>query len=510
MRSASLFKRIIPLALLTILFAAAAFAQTSSSLSGTVHDPQGNAVTGAKVSLKDTGGITQLDTTTSGEGLFVFPAIQPGNYTVTIEAPGFKKSAKSGIVVSALDKQSAGTIVLEVGDISNTVEVTADAAQLQIKTESGEQGNVINNAQLQNLAINGRNYLDLLKLTPGVIVTTGFSQSGPGGFGNISIAGTRQNQHNLTIDGTTNVDTGSNGTQHIALSLDNISEFKVLTSNYQAEYGRSAGGDIKIVTKSGTNEFHGTGFYFHRHEQFNANSFFNLANGRTGDPNTGIERNPRNFFRYNQQGYNIGGPVLLPKKALKDKLFFFWSQEWQEQLIPQGSRLSRVPTQLEANGDFSQTRDGNGVAIVVRDPVTNAAFPGNVIPANRINANGQKILNLFRKFENIPLNPTGVNGYRYNHNSQLSVSYPRKENSIRIDYNVTENTRAYIRYTRDADKQVMPYGLGWTGGSNNIPFDNLIFKQAPAFNGTLNVTSTLSPTLTNEFIFGGSQNNLTL
>ncbi len=510
MRSASLLKRIIPLALLTILFAAAAYAQTSSSLSGTVHDPQGNAVVGAKVSLKDTGGITQLETTTSGEGLFVFPAIQPGNYTVTVEAAGFKKAVKSGIVVSALDKQSAGTIVLEVGGIENTVEITADAAQLQIKTESGEQGNVINNAQLQNLAVNGRNYLDLIKLTPGVVINANFAVSGPGGFGAISIAGTRQNQHNLTIDGTTNVDTGSNGTQHIALSLDNISEFKVLTSNYQAEYGRSAGGDIKIVTKSGTSEFHGTGFYFHRHEQFNANGFFNLANGRIGDPNTGIERNPRNFFRYNQQGYNIGGPVLLPKKALKDKLFFFWSQEWQEQLVPQGARLSRVPTQLEANGDFSQTRDGNGVAIVVRDPLTGQPFPGNIIPANRINANGKAILNLFRKFENIPLNPTGVNGYRYNHNSQLSVSYPRKENSIRIDYNVSENTRAYIRYTRDADKQVMPYGLGWTGGSNQIPFDNLIFKQAPAFNGTLNVTSTLSPTLTNEFIFGGSQNNLTL
>src|SRR5262249_23293830 len=164
----------------------------------------------------------------------------PGTYTVTVEANGFKKTVHTGMVVNANDKQSTGIITLEVGGIENTVEVIADAAQLQIKTESGEQGNVINNTQLQNLAVNGRNYLDLLKLTPGVIVTTGFAVSGPGGFGNISIAGSRQNQHNLTIDGTTNVDTGSNGTQHIALSLDNISEFKVLTSNYQAEYGRSA------------------------------------------------------------------------------------------------------------------------------------------------------------------------------------------------------------------------------------------------------------------------------
>ncbi len=437
---------------------------------------------------------------------------------MTIEATGFKKVVKSGITLNAADRQSTGTIKLEVGQIGDTVQVIADAAQLQIKTESGEQGTAINNQQIQNLAINGRNYLDLIKLTPGVVVTSGFATSGPGGIGNVNIAGARGGKANLTIDGTTNMDSGSNGTQHIALSLDNIAEFKLLTSNYQAEYGRSAGGEIQIVTKSGTSQFHGTGYYFHRHEQFNANSFFNNANGRIGDPTTGIQRNPRNFYRYNQQGYNIGGPVLLPKKILKDKLFFFWSQEWQQQLVPQSARQSRVPTALEAAGNFSNTFDGNGAKIYVRDPLLTGAcnatdqtacFSGNIIPTARINTSGQKILNLFRPFENTPLG--GVdNAFRYNHNSQLSVSYPRSENSIRVDYSLTENTRAYIRYTRDTDQQIMPYGLGWTGGSNQIPFDNLIFKQAPAWNGTLNVTSTLSPTLTNEFIFGSSQNNLTL
>jgi hypothetical protein len=435
---------------------------------------------------------------------------------VTIEATGFKKSVKSGIVVNASDRQSTGVTALEIGELSNTVEVTADAAQLQIKTESGEQGTAINNQQLQNLAVNGRNYLDLLKLTPGVVVSTSFATSGPGGLGNINIAGARPGRNNLTSDGTTTVDTGSNGTQHIALSLDNIAEFKLLTSNYQAEYGRSGGGAIQIVTKTGTSEFHGTGYYFHRHEQFNANSFLNNANGfKPGQP--GVLQNPRNFYRYNQQGYNIGGPVLLPKKALKDKLFFFFSQEWQEQLVPQNARQSRVPTALEAAGDFSQTRDFNGNPITIRDPRTGQPFPGNKIPAcanapegsSCINLDGQKILSKFQKFENTPLGGQ-ENGFRFNHNSQLSVSYPRREYSLRVDYNLTDSTKAYVRYTRDADQQIMPYGLGWTGGNNQIPFDNLIFKQAPAWNGTVNVTSALSPTLTNEFIFGASQNNLTL
>src|SRR5262245_30994576 len=386
MRINSLRKKMPLLLSLALLLTVSAIAQTRASLSGTVHDPQGGAVVGAKVSLKDTGGTTQLETTTNSEGFYTFPIIHPGTYIVTIEASGFKKAVKSGIVVNASDKQSAGVIALEVGGIENTVEITADAAQLQIKTESGEQGTAINNQQIQNLAVNGRNYLDLLKLTPGVVVTTSFATSGPGGFGNIDINGTRTGKNNLTIDGTTNVDTGSNGTQHIALSLDNISEFKLLTSNFQAEYGRSGGGAIQIVTKSGTSQFHGTGYYFHRHEQFNANSFLNNANGfKIGQP--GVLINPRNFYRYNQQGYNIGGPVLLPKKALKEKLFFFWSQEWQEQLVPQNARQSRVPTAAEVNGDFSQTRDFNGNPITIIDPETKQPFPGNKIPIERINAN---------------------------------------------------------------------------------------------------------------------------
>jgi carboxypeptidase family protein/TonB-dependent receptor-like protein len=494
---------------LALLLAVSAFAQTSASLSGTVHDAQGGAVAGAKVTLKDAGGKVQLDTNTNGEGFYTFPVIQPGTYTVTIEATGFKKSVKSGIVVNASDRQSTGVTALEVGDITNSVEVTADAAALQIKTESGEQGTAVNNQQIQNLAVNGRNYLDLLKITPGVVTSASFAVSGPGGLGNININGTRPGKNNLTIDGTTNVDTGSNSTQHIALSLDNISEFKLLTSNFQAEYGRSGGGAIQIVTKSGTSQFHGTGYYFHRHEQFNSNSFFNNANGLDAN---GSQVNPRNFYRYNQVGYNIGGPVLLPKKVLKDKLFFFFSQEFQEQLVPQSAKQARVPTDAEVQGDFRNSKDGNGAPIILRDSSgqqISCNGVANVICPNLINANGQKILQFFNRFENTPLGGA-VNGFLYNHNSQSSISYPRREYSIRTDYNISENTRAYVRYTRDADQQVRPYGLGWTGGNNLIPLDNLIFKQAPAWNGTVNVTSALSPTLTNEFIFGASQNNLTL
>lgn len=509
---------------LAMLLAVSVFAQNTGSLSGIVQDTNGGAISGAKVTVSDPSKGFQLETKTSSEGTFSFSTVPPGSYTVTVEANGFKKTVKTGIILNIADRQSTGVIALEVGSLENTVEVTADAAQLLVKTESGEVSQTINGDQVKNLALNGRNYLDLVKLTPGVISTVNAQTAGPGGFGNIYINGTRGIMHNLTIDGATNVDTGSNGTQHIALALDNIAEFKILSSAYQAEYGRSAGGDIKVLTKSGGKEFHGTGYYFHRHEQFNANNYFNNSDA--------IQRN---FYRYNYQGYNIGGPVWLPKigsNYLKERLFFFFSQEFQEQLLPSASRQARVPTAAELAGDFSNTTDGLGNKIFIRDPLkplnaTNLcqATPANpvqgvnyqgacfgsgatlnMIPANRISPNGKAILNYFNQFATpgLAANPL------FNHQSASSAGYPRREFNIRLDYNLSESTRMYVRYTRDADQQMLPYGLGWTGGANQLPIDVLNFKQAPAWNGSYNLTTTLSPTLTNEFVFGASQNNLTL
>ncbi|HEX5084239.1 MAG TPA: carboxypeptidase regulatory-like domain-containing protein, partial [Blastocatellia bacterium] len=510
----SLRKKTPMLLSLALLLAVSAFAQNTGSLSGIVQDSSGGAISGAKVTLSDPTKGFQQEARTNSEGTFSFTTVPPGAYTVTIEATGFKKTVKSGIILNIADRQSTGIISMEVGDISTTVEVTADAAQLLVKTESGEISQTINGDQVENLALNGRNYLDLVKVTPGVISFVDGQTAGPGGLGSFNINGTRANQHNLTIDGTTNVDTGSNGTQHIALALDNIAEFKILSSAYQAEYGRSAGGDIKVLTKSGGKEFHGTGYYFHRHEQFNSNSFYNNA-----------DKLQRNFYRYNYQGYNIGGPVWLPKigsNYLKERLFFFFSQEWQEQLLPSVARQSRVPTADELAGNFSNTKDGNGNPITIRNPANGQQFMGcdgntpNVICSDPnspnfvpFSANGVAILKYFNQFANFPL-VNSPNGSRFNHQSQASAGYPRREYNLRLDYNLTESTRMYVRYTRDADQQMLPYGLGWTGGNNQVPIDVLDFKQAPAFNGTYNLTTTLSPTLTNEFVFGASQNNLTL
>src|SRR5260221_9978249 len=181
------------------------------------------------------------------------------------------------------------------GSWNRPVKVHADALQLQ--TESGERSETMNTRVLQNIAINGRSYLPLVALIPGVTTAPNLQTAGHAGIGNISANGGRANQNNLTLDGVGDVDTGNNGDQLATISLDSVQEFRVLTSNYQAEYGRSSGAQISVVTKSGSSEFHGSGYLFHRHEGLNANNWKNNRDGL-----------PRNLFRFNDPGYTIGGP----------------------------------------------------------------------------------------------------------------------------------------------------------------------------------------------------------
>jgi hypothetical protein len=472
----------------------AVLAQTSASLTGVVQDSTGAVIPGASVTLSEPTRGLKLEAMTSDEGIFRFPTLQPGTYTILVEMVGFKQVIKTGIVVETNQRQSAGTIRMEIGEVTSTIQVSADSGQLQVKTQTGEQGDIVTGRQVRELAINGRNYLDLVKTVPGVVSTGNYQVAGPGGLGSISINGTRMDQHNLTIDGATNVDTGSNGTQHVALNMDSIEEFQVLTSNYQAEYGRSGGGEIKITSRSGKNYFFGTAYLFHRHEGLNANRFFNTLN-------TPVTQRP--FYRYNYFGYNIGGPVKLPKDFLKDKMYFFWAQEWHEQLVPVDVRSVRMPTTAEMNGDFGATRDGNNNLITIRDPLTGQPFPDNKIPAARLNQSGQNILKMFNSYTNVDQLP------RYNHISQESISYPRREENVRVDYNITDNLRMFARFTQDSDEQIMPYGVGWTSGQN-FPLTPTIFKQGPARNASLNITWVINSTMTNEFVFGPSQNNLTL
>ncbi|MCS7316665.1 MAG: TonB-dependent receptor, partial [Bryobacteraceae bacterium] len=211
------------------------------------------------------------------------------------------------------------------------------------------------------------------------------------------------------LDGISAVDTGSNSSVHNAPNMDAIAEVKVLTTNYQAEYGRNSAGTINVVIKSGTRDFHGSAYWYYRHESLNANGFFH---NRTGTP--------KPLYRFNNAGYSIGGPFYIPGKfnTNRDKLFFFFSQEYVRRRLYPGPRFVTTPTGMQREGDFSDTRDLNGAVIPIRDPLTAQPFPGNIVPKARINALGQAILNFYPLPNYVETDPA----LRYARNYRSNVS----------------------------------------------------------------------------------------
>ena len=495
-----LSKRLISALALVLLAATIGLGQsTSGSITGTVKDNAGAPITDANVLVANPATNLTRKVTTNSSGVFTATQLPPGNYNISIEKTGFKKLEKTNIILNAIDLVNAGDFTLDVGAVTDTVTVTADAGRIEIQSETGERSGLVTGTQLKDLALNGRNYHDFFKTLPGVItgnVNSGQIASSTGSLGNFNVNGTRSNQKELTVDGSSDIDTGNNVDTHAALNPDAIAEVKVLTSNFQAEYGRAGGAFVAVVSKSGTREFHGGGRFFHRHEGLNANNYFRNAQGRNAQ---GIEIQPRNLYRYNSDGYEIGGPVWAPFLGFnkeKNKLFFYWNQEWYQQLAPEGARNIRMPTQAERNGDFSQTTDGNGIPITVVNPFTRQPYPGNVIPKSDWYSSGQAILNLYPQ-PNVSGNPS------FNYTSSVSTKYPRREDILRVDYNITDRTRLSARYTNNKEERLLAYGSFASG--LNFPLSPISFPR-PGRNGVLTLTRTFSPTLTNEFIFGPSSN----
>jgi hypothetical protein len=470
---------------------------TSGSIAGSVVDAQHAAVPNAAVTALEQEQKVTFSTKTDEAGRFVFAQAPPGTYTLNISASGFKKYERRGITLNANDKLALGDIAMEVGAVSETIEVSATAVSLQ--TESAERSSALVAKQMENIAVNGRSYLDLVKLVPGVVSTVSLATAGPGGLGNISANGTRTNSNQLTINGISNVDTGSNGSANITMSLDSIQEFKILTGVYQAEYGRSMGAQISVVTKSGTSDLHGSAYWFHRHDGLNANNWLNNRNGL-----------PRQLFRFNDLGGTIGGPVYIPKVFQnRQKLFFFYSEEFQRQLRPQAAKQLTVPTALERKGDFSQSVDNNGNSFTIKDPLSGNPFPGNVVPTNRLYAPGIALLNMLPSpnvANSCALNP-GVGGCvkGYDYQSQVSDQYPRREDLIRIDYNATSKMRVFGHYINNNNTYQSQYGSFVLG--SNTPLSPIQYAN-PGYSWAVGTTYIFGPTTTNEFNIGASHNNI--
>ena len=269
--------------------------------------------------------------------------------------------------------------------------------------------------------------------------------------------------------------------------MDAVSEVKVLVSNYQAEYGRMSGSNVEVITKSGTQQFHGSGSYFNRNEDYNANNYFNNRLGLS-----------RPIYRYNTVDYTIGGPAYIPKvfNKTRGKLFFFWSQEYWPEKTSQPVANLTVPTALERKGDFSQSLDLNNKMIVVKDPSTGSPFAGNVIPTSRIDPNGQALLNILPlpNFTN-----RAISAGRYNYVSQSNTTTPQLMNTLKMDYAATSRDLITFTYSRHRDKETGPTGLP-TSSANWPQLARTYQTIGQVFVG--HYQKIFSPTLINEFTAG--------
>ena len=477
---------------------------TSGSISGEVVDQQQAIIKGATVSVKDESKGFSQSATTDREGRFVFPQLSPGNYTLTVESKGFKKAARTALELVANDKLALGNIVLEVGATTDTVTITAEATLVQ--SESAERSLAIQGEIIRSIAVNGRGFTPLASIVPGIIFNTNNGSSDA--ITNIFANGLRSSANNLTLDGVAIVDTGNNGTL-LSLNLDAVSEFKVLTSNYQAEYGRSAGAQISAVTRGGTRDFHGSVYGFRRHDGMNANTWLNNRDSTA--------TNHINKPRLDQRdlGFSIGGPVYIPKvfNTERQKLFFFYSHEDQKRFIPPTSPTRvTVPTALERTGDFSKSVDSSGTPFpYIRDyqsgqpcnatNVLGCFQDGGVvgkIPPSRLYQTGLNILKIY------PLpNVTPVAGYNYS--TEQPSSQPQIQDLVRMDYNLSSSWRLSGRYVKVKNNQVLPYGSFVL--ATNMPDFNVLLPN-PRNSYAFTITGSINPTTVFEATIGGSHNSI--
>jgi len=485
---------------------------TSASVSGAVKDSQGGVLPGATVTLTShTQGNSQT-ATTDAEGRFVFPIVRPDSYTLRVSMQGFKTMERTNVVVNANDKFSAGAFMLQVGEMTEEISVLARVSELQ--TTSGERSFTLENEALKNIANNGRSVFTFATLVPGVVSNLN-NDTAPGQAADLSVNGQRATSNNMTIDGVANIDTGNNGGNMATTNIDAVAEFKILTNSYQAEYGRAVGGQIQIVTKSGTQQFHGSGYWYGRRSDWNANSWTNKRAAAPPPVGAGklIEK-PK--ASRNDYGYTLGGPIYIPGhfNTDKTKLFFFWSQEFENRKDPANERQARVPTALERAGDFSRSVDTSGNPFpYIRDYQT--GLPCNAsdtrgcfqdggvlgkIPASRLYTPGLNALRIYP-------DPNFTAGNGINFTSQVPNDAPRREDLLRLDFQATDTWRFTGRYMKTKEDILQAYGTTWAGnGSDQLPIPTL-FKH-PGTNWMVSTTGNLNATTSLEVSVGRAHNSL--
>jgi hypothetical protein len=467
-------KRLLMLAVL-VLFSIPAQAQVDrATLTGTVKDQLGAVITGASIAATHAGTNVTTRVKTTVDGVYLAPNLISGTYTVQAEAQGF--GTQSRAVILDVGQRARIDFTLTVGGISEVVEVAE--ATLLLDTTQAAVGTVLDQNAVAKLPLAIRNWDDLLALVAGVQGDRYSEEGGAtalGRTGGVNVHGNRSLQNNFLLDGVDNNTISTNvqelSTQVSRPSIDAIEEFKVVTSPYSAEYGRSPGAAISVTTKSGTNAFRGAAYDYYRNERFDSNSYFN-QDYRT---ERGLAPNPKFANDQNQFGASLGGPIV------KDKAFFF--ADYEGTRITRGvTRITRVPTADERLGIFSST---------VRDPLTGQPFPGNVIPPSRIDPVSKAILDL------LPApNTPGANNYT---RPDALVTDDADRFLGRVDLRLSGSDSVFARYIYTTRKRVLP---GWFGGTVDGTASSALGDQSMKSHGlVMGWTRILSPSLVNEFRF---------
>ncbi len=410
---------------LLLLLAGPALAQRfTAAIRGTVTDPSHAVIVGAKVTLRNEETGLARTAATNEAGNYSFADLPVGTYEVEVAFAGFKSAARTGIVVNVADVREVN-LQLSTGEISETVSVEDSA--YSVKTVGAEVAGLVSGDQVRELPLNGRNFLQLTLLQPGVTPTEGLNTVNKGllGGADISVSGGSTTSNMWLVDGADNVDHGSNRTILVYPSVDAIEEFKIQRNNYGAEFGQAGGAQVNVVTRGGTNTFHGSAYYFARRDSWNSTDYFLKQAGLPGAP-----------LKWDDFGATFGGPIV------KDKLHFFLSYE-NNMDHRSDVRTGPVPTAAERAGDFSGAPLGDCTPEAPVDPLTGQAFPGNVIPADRISPAGLALLRLYQVPNGTP--SSGCNNY------VRAVPTPIDWDQInaRVDWNISNSTRVMVRYTRD-------------------------------------------------------------
>jgi Carboxypeptidase regulatory-like domain len=460
-----------------LVFATIGSAQTTTGrISGTVNDSSGGVLPGVSVTVTQDGTGLSRTTSTDTRGGYVFVDLPVGTYSVKVELSGFKTSVKSGYTLVA-DGRVSVDFALDVGAVTEMVEVSAPGET--VNTTSGEIGRVVDREQVQNLALNGRNYMQLATLVPGAPVLDTNALNIMVGLGiNTSINGSRTNTSLLTVDGGFNMDSGSNNSQISNVGIDFIEQVSLKTSNFSAEYGRNSGATINVVTRSGTNAFHGSAYEYARNERLDANDFFSNA-----------AQLPKAKLRYNNFGWSFGGA------AIKDKLFFFGGEEWKQirRLTP--PTLRTLPTSAMQRGDFS------GITTVIRDPRNGQPFQGNIIPPDRITADGRAIAALYAAMSQAAISYTDrpiTNNALFQNDNPFDF----RQDLIRLDWQATSNQRYTVRLLFDDYNTIEPGGTFINSQLPTVPTD----RRRPGRNFQVSHAWTARNNLVNEFRANASWN----